>query len=55
MSKVFISTVPFADKNTLPIELLQSSGIDFLINPLNRKLNEEELIKLIDDLRNIWI
>jgi len=49
MSKVFISTVPFADKNTLPIELLQSSGIDFLINPLNRKLNEEELIKLIDD------
>jgi len=47
--KVFISTVPFAEKNHLPIDLLKALGIEFKVNPLERKLEEEELASLISD------
>jgi D-3-phosphoglycerate dehydrogenase / 2-oxoglutarate reductase len=49
MSKVLITTVPFADKNRLPIELLESAGIEYVINPIGRKLKEEELAEMIGD------
>lgn len=49
MPKVLITTVPFADKSRLPLELLENAGIDYLINPLNKKLNENELAELITD------
>lgn len=49
MSKVLITTVPFGEKNRLPIEYLESAGIDYLINPLNRKLQEDELSELASD------
>lgn len=49
MSKALITTVPFADKNRLPIELLESAGIDYLINPIGRKLKEEELAEMVAD------
>jgi D-3-phosphoglycerate dehydrogenase len=49
MPKALITTVPFADKNRLPIELLESAGIDYLINPLGRKLKEEELAEMATD------
>lgn len=49
MPKVLITTVPFADKNRLPVELLESSGIDYLVNPLGRKLKEEELAEMVAD------
>ena len=48
--KVLITTIPFADKNNLPLELLKSVGADVLINPIGRKLKEEELAELIEDL-----
>ena len=38
MSKVLITTVPFGEKNRLPIEQLQAASIEYLINPLGRKL-----------------
>ena len=38
MSKVLITTVPFGEKNRLPLEMLEESGIDYLINPFNRKI-----------------
>ena len=38
MSKALITTVPFGDKNRLPLELLERAEIDYLINPLNKKL-----------------
>jgi len=41
--------VPFGEKNRLPIEYLESAGIDYLINPLNRKLQEDELSELASD------
>ena len=49
MLKALITTVPFADKNNLPIELLKNANIEFLINPLNKKLTEDELSEMISD------
>jgi D-3-phosphoglycerate dehydrogenase len=49
MHKVLITTVPFGDKNHLPIDLIQAAGVEYLINPLGRKLKEEELAKMIID------
>jgi D-3-phosphoglycerate dehydrogenase len=49
MYKVLITTVPFCNKNRLPIEQLEASGVDYLINPLDRKLTEDELCEMIAD------
>jgi len=49
MSKVLITTIPFGDKNRLPIELLEAAGIEYLINPRGRKLKEEELVEMVSD------
>jgi D-3-phosphoglycerate dehydrogenase len=47
--KALISTVPFGAHNRLPLELLEGSGIDYVINPLNTKLTEDQLAELIPD------
>ena len=49
MSKVLITTIPFADKDRLPLELLENANIDYLINPLNKKLTEDELTEIVTD------
>ena len=49
MPKVLITTVPFADKNRLPLEQLESAGIEYLINPLGRRLKEDELANMVAD------
>jgi D-3-phosphoglycerate dehydrogenase len=49
MPKVLITTVPFADKNRLPLELLEAGGIEYRINPLGRRLKEAELVEMIGD------
>jgi D-3-phosphoglycerate dehydrogenase len=49
MLNVLITTIPFADKNSLPLELLIGAGANFVINPIGRKLKEEELAELIED------
>jgi len=49
MSKVLITTVPFADKNSQPLEQLRAAGIEYLINPVGRKLKEDELAEMISD------
>jgi D-3-phosphoglycerate dehydrogenase / 2-oxoglutarate reductase len=46
MPKALITTVPFADKNRLPLEQLESAGIEYLINPLGRRLKESELAEM---------
>ena len=48
--KTLITTVPFGQKNKLPFEMLNSIGIDPVLNPLNRKLKEDELSELIRDI-----
>lgn len=49
MSEVLITTIPFADKNRLPIELLEAAGIAYRINPLGRRLKEEELAEMVGE------
>ena len=49
MSKVLITTVPFGDIDRYPIDLLEDNNIDYVINPLGKKLTESELIKLVTD------
>ena len=49
MPKVLITTVPFGDKNRLPLELLESANIDYVINPLGRRLKESELADMVRD------
>jgi len=49
MAKALITTVPFGDKNRLPLELLENAGIDYLINPLNKKLTEDQLAEMVSD------
>lgn len=49
MPKALITTVPFANMNRLPLEQLTSAGIDYVINPLGRRLTEAELIEMVHD------
>jgi D-3-phosphoglycerate dehydrogenase len=52
--KALITTVPFAIYNKLPLEMLSGSGIDYVINPIGRRLTEDELAELAADF-NILI
>ena len=47
--KVLISTVPFAGKDKTPLKILSDVGIDYVINPLGRKFNWNELYNEIPD------
>jgi D-3-phosphoglycerate dehydrogenase len=49
MAKALITTVPFAEKNRLPRELLEGAGIEYVVNPLGRKLKEDELADMVGD------
>jgi len=47
--KVLITTVPFADKNKLPLDMLDDAGFKYVINPTGKKLTEEKLAELVTD------
>ena len=49
MAKVLITTVPFGENNYFPLDLLENAGIEYLINPHNKKLTENQLSELIGD------
>ena len=49
MVKVLITTVPFGDKDSRPLEHLKDNSIDYLINPIGRKLTEDELAEMVAD------
>jgi D-3-phosphoglycerate dehydrogenase len=49
MPKVLVTTVPFGDTNSQPLDQLQAAGIEYLINPIGRKLKEDELAEMISD------
>ena len=53
MSKILITTVPFADKDRLTLDLMEDAGIEYLINPLNKKLSEDELKEMVTDFEVI--
>lgn len=50
MAKALITTVPFGDKNRLPLELLENADVEYLINPYNKKLTEAQLSELVTDV-----
>jgi D-3-phosphoglycerate dehydrogenase / 2-oxoglutarate reductase len=47
--KVLITTVPFGETNRTPLDLLEFNNIEYVINPLNKKLTEGELLSLVSD------
>jgi len=49
MARVLITTVPFGAHNNLPLELLASAEVEYSINPLGRRLKEEELAQMAID------
>lgn len=49
MPKALITTVPFGEKNQLPLEQLEAAGIEYLINPIGRKPKENELAEMVTD------
>ena len=49
MAKVLITTVPFGEKNRLPLELLNNANIEYLINPFKKKLTEDQLTDMVTD------
>ncbi len=49
MHKALITTVPFGDRSRRPLDLLENAGIEYLINPLNKKLTEDELADMVCD------
>jgi D-3-phosphoglycerate dehydrogenase len=49
MYKVLVTTVPFASMDKSPLQLLEQSGVEYLINPIGRKLKEAELIEMVSD------
>ena len=50
MARILITTAPFGEQIRLPIDLLDQSGIEYLINPYGEKLNENQLIELVSDI-----
>ena len=50
MARILITTVPFGSKDDLPIRQLEANGIGYLINPLGRKLKEDELAEMVGNV-----
>tara|TARA_Y100000588_G_scaffold181458_1_gene195218 strand:- start:1852 stop:2835 length:984 start_codon:yes stop_codon:yes gene_type:complete len=49
MAKALITTSPFGENNRLPLDLLESAGVQYLVNPHKKKLTEDQLYELISD------
>jgi len=47
--RVLITTVPFGQADRYPIDLLESDQVEYVINPIGRRLKEDELIEMIPD------
>ena len=50
MPIALITTYPFGDRNGFPLEMLEANGVDYRLNPLNRKLTEDELIGMVTNV-----
>ena len=53
MKKVLITTVPFGNIDATPLRLLGEAGINFEVNPLRKKLTEDELADMVTDYDGI--
>ena len=48
--RVLITTVPFGEVDRRPLDLLEAAEIDYVINPIGRRLRTEELADMIGDV-----
>ena len=46
--KILVTTIPFGELNPKPLRLMEEAGAEYVINPLGRKLTENDLYTLID-------
>jgi D-3-phosphoglycerate dehydrogenase / 2-oxoglutarate reductase len=44
-----ITTVPFGEADPRPLDLLASDRVEYVINPIGRRLKEQELLEMIPD------
>jgi D-3-phosphoglycerate dehydrogenase len=49
MARALITTVPFAHHDDAPVRLLTGAGIDYVVNPIGRKVTADELADMIGD------
>ena len=49
MAKGLITTIPYGEKDRLPLNFLESEGIENLINPFNKNITEDQLSDIIAD------
>ena len=47
--KVLITTIPFAEMDRSPIQLLGEAGIEYVINPFGRKMTETDLLSVVEE------
>ena len=45
--RALVTTVPFASIDATPLKLLEEASIEYVINPLNKRLTEAELVELV--------
>jgi D-3-phosphoglycerate dehydrogenase len=48
--RALITTVPFGEVDRRPLDLLETAGIDYVINPIGRRLRVEELADMVGDV-----
>jgi len=46
---VLITTIPFGEVDRRPLDILERAGIEYVINPIGRKIKESELADLIGE------
>jgi D-3-phosphoglycerate dehydrogenase / 2-oxoglutarate reductase len=50
VKKILVTTVPFGEFDSTPVKLLENNEkVNFIINPLGRKLREDELAEMVSD------
>jgi D-3-phosphoglycerate dehydrogenase len=47
MTRVLITTVPFGEVDPASLRLLDDAGIEYVLNPIGRRLTEEEMVSLV--------
>ena len=48
--RALITTTPFGEVDRRPLDLLEAAGIDYVINPIGRRLRPEELAEMVEDV-----
>ena len=47
MIRALITTVPFGQVDPVSLSLLDEAGVEYVVNPIGRRLTEEELVSLV--------